>query len=129
MSMNQALKCPHSNEEKLLTHHPVHLFCVVPVKPVGTPPSEVLRRDQRGVDVQKGHKKEERSLLVSENRYNTPGLISWPLVSRDPVGFQGMSLSLHFTKMVFLSQNDFTMRASLVAQLVKNLLATQETWV
>ena len=127
VSMKQALKCPHSNEEKLLTHHPVHLFRVVPVKPVGTPPAEVLRRDKRGVAVQKGHKEEERSLLVSENRYNTPDLVSWSLVSGDPVGFQGMSLSLHFTKIIFLSQNDFTMRASLVAQLVKNLLATQET--
>ena len=51
VTVKQALKCSHSNEEKLLTHHPVHLFCVVPVKPMGTPPTEVLSRDQRGVDV------------------------------------------------------------------------------
>ena len=127
VSMNQALTCSDSNEDKLLTHHPVHLFGVVPVKPVGTPPTEVLSRDKRGVDVQEGHKEEERSLLVSENRYNTPGLISRALVSGDPVGFQGMSPSLHFTKIDFLSQNDFTIRPSLVAQLVKNLPAIQET--
>ena len=68
----------------------------------------------------------EEMLLVSENRYNTPGLISRALVSGDPVGFQGMSPSLHFTKIDFLSQNDFTIRPSLVAQLVKNLPAIQE---
>ena len=57
--------------ERPLTHHPVHLFHVVPVPPVEAPPSEGLRGDKRAVDVQKGHEKEERSLLVSADRQVT----------------------------------------------------------
>ena len=67
-------------------------------------------------------------MLVSENRHDTPGFISCSLVSVDPVGFQGASFRpIHLTKTVFLSQKDFTKPASLVAQFVKNLPATQET--